>query len=84
MNCNVGVFFSVGRRTSSPDDLLVPQGLRARLWETVIINNDARALLKSWDEVLKNLYGVLVALVVEDPAEEEDCATTLVSLVCTM
>lgn len=71
----------IGRRTSSPDDLLVPQGLSARFWETVIINDNARALLKSWDEVLKNLYGVLVALVVEYPAEEVDCATTLVNLV---
>lgn len=46
----------------------------------MVINNDACTLLKSRDEVLENLDGVLVALVVEDPSEEVDC-TTLVSLV---
>ena len=47
----------------------------------MVINNDARALLQSWDKVLEDLDGVLVALVVEDPAEEVDWLTTLVSLV---
>lgn len=81
MKRSVGFFVLVGRSTSSPDDLLVPRGLRARLWKTVVIDNNACALLQSWDKVLENLDGVLVALVVEDPAEEVDWLTTLVSLV---
>lgn len=47
----------------------------------MVIDNDTRALLESWNEVLEDLDGVLVALVVEDPSKEVDCATTLVRFV---
>lgn len=44
----------------------------------MVVDDDLGALLKTWNEVLEDLDGVLVALVVNDPAEVVDCSSTSV------